>query len=142
VGAYRYSYPGRSLLDVMVNGKPIEDRVQEHTAEQIHKVCTQPDLTPNELFVSCVRFTQTIRASNFKATLTPVFIEWVRRKWTYALTEQAFYLINPAYNVPAIKAALNVLGNDISALGKMLVVIEPALKTRLGDAFRKYLQSL
>ena len=141
-GAYPASYPGRPLLDVMTSGKVIKERVEEYTAEQIHKVCTQPDLTPNELFVSCVRFTQITRASNFKATLAPTLIEWVRRKWSYVLEQQTFYLTNPAYNVPVIKAALNGLGNDLSALGKMLVVIEPALKTWLGDAFRKYLQSL
>jgi hypothetical protein len=141
-GAYLADYPGRPLLEVIASGKIIEERVQEYTAEQIYKVSTQHDLTPNELFVSCIRFTQTTRASNFKATLTPILIEWARRKWSYALQEQTFYLTNPAYNVPAIKAALSGLGNDLSALGKMLVVIEPALKTRLGDTFRRHLQSL
>lgn len=141
-GSYPTNYPGHSLLKVIRSGKIIKERVEEFTAEQIHKISTQAELTPNELFVSCVRFTQTARASNFKTMLTPILIEWVKRRWSYALEEQAFYLTNPAYNVPAIQEALNALGNDLSALGKMLVVIEPALKTRLGDAFRNYLQSL
>jgi len=141
-GTYSASYPGRPLLNVMASGKTIQERVEEYTAEQVHKVCSQPDLTPNELFVSCIRFTQTTRASNFKATLTPILIEWAKRRWSYALEDQTFYLTNPAYNVPLIKAALSSLGDDLNALGKMLVVVEPALKTRLGDAFRKFLQSL
>jgi hypothetical protein len=141
-GAYDASYPGLPLLGVVTTGDKTSERIEEYTAEQIFKACTQADLTPNELFIACVRFTQTTKSSNFKARLTPALIEWVRRKWSYVLDQQTFYLTNPTFNVPLIKAALGGLGNDLGQLGKLLVALEPALKTRLGDVFRKYLQSL
>ena len=120
---YDPNYPGLPLLEVMKSGRMIDERVQEYTGAQIHKVCTQDDLTPNELFVACVRFTQTTRSSNFKAPLTLLLINWAKRKWSYVLEQQTFYLTNPAYNVPLIETALKGIGNDLGALGKMLVVI-------------------
>lgn len=141
IADYPPRYSGGSILQGMLEGHKDGSRVEEFTADVIYKVASDAGLTADELFVACIRFLQTAKRSNFRKLLTPLILDWAKSKWNYVIDEQRFYLINPTTTVPAIRDALNALDEELSSLGRLIVAIEPSMKTPLSQPFRDYLVS-
>jgi hypothetical protein len=101
-GHIQPGYPGRKILEVMANGQSHEEGLPPYVAVQIHQVAHQAVLTPDELFVACVRFAQWADKSNLQAVLTPPLEAWARAAWAHAIEEQRFNLRSPVGSVPPI----------------------------------------
>jgi hypothetical protein len=141
IDSYPARYAGAKLVQGMIDGLNDGTRVEEYTANEIHRVAKDNGLTADELFTACVRFLQTAKRSNFQKLLTPLILRWAKAKWNYVLDEQRFYLVNPTSTVPAIRDALNRMDGKLSSLGRLLVAAEPSVKQRLSQDFRDYLTS-
>jgi hypothetical protein len=105
-------------------------------------VVHQAALTPDELFVACVRFVQWAKKSNLQRLLVPLLESWARAAWVRAIEEQRFYLRSPASSVPAIRGVLASTGTGLSFLGTLIVSAQPAVHHRFDQMFRDFLLSL
>lgn len=135
-------YSGKEILEIVRSGESKEEDLPPYVATQIHHVIQHPDLTPDELFVACVRFVQWAKKSNLQRVLTPAIEKWARARWEHAIEEQRFNLRNPITSVPAIRDALAVNMKGLTFLGKLLIAAEPAMHTKFPPDFRNYLRSL
>jgi hypothetical protein len=135
-------YAGKEILEIVRSGESKAENLLPYVATQIHHVTHHPDLTPDELFVACVRFVQWARKSNLQRVLTLAVEMWARSKWARAIEEQRFNLRNPVTGVPAIRDALAANMKGLTFLGKLLIAAEPAMHTKFPPDFRNYLRSL
>lgn len=135
-------FSGDELRTIMATGASASDRFNDNVALHIHKVASHTAMTPDELFVAGVRFVQSVHRSSFKSVLTPALLDWSRERWTYIVREQRFYLRNLAATIPAIQEALASSEVGLSFVGKLLVAIEPAVRTRCDQSIRRFLLSV
>ena len=135
-------YPGRSILEVMAGGQSREEKLPYYAAVEIRRVAHRGILTPDELFVACVRFTQWAKKSNLQLVLIPSLEAWARAAWGRAIEEQRFNLRNPASSVPAIQEILASTGTGLSFLGRLIVSAQPAVQHRFDQTFRDFFLSL
>ena len=135
-------YPGRSILEVMATGQSREEKLPSCAAVEIYRVAHQATLTPDELFVACVRFVQWAKQSNLQRVLIPSLEAWARAAWERVIEEQRFNLRNPASSVPAIREALASTGMGLSFLGGLIVSAQPSVRHRFDQTFRDFFLSL
>ena len=138
----RAGYGGKEVLDIIAAGESAAQALAPYVAVQIHLVAERSTLTPDELFVACVRFIQWAKKSNLQKVLTPAVEAWVRAGWAHAIEEQRFNLRNPAFTVPPIRALLESSDAGLTFLGRLVVAAQPAVHHKLGEAFRQFLLSL
>jgi len=143
-GEIRNGYPGRRMLELMAGGQRRDEELASYTAIEVYRVAHQAALTPDELFVACVRFVQWAKNSTLQQVLVPPLEAWARAAWERVIEEQQFYLRYPATSVPAIREALASTGTGLGFLGRLIVSAEPAVHRRFGfdHAFRDFLLSL
>jgi hypothetical protein len=135
-------YPGAEILDIMARGEGGDETLPPYTAVQVHHVAHDAALSPDELFVASVRFTQWSKRSNLQRILTPAVEAWARSAWTRAIEEQQFNLRSPATSVLPIREVLGATAAGLPFLARLVVAAEPAVHHNLGQAFREYLRSL
>jgi hypothetical protein len=135
-------YPGRNILEVMSSGQSREEKLPSYAAVEIHRVAHRGTLTPDELFVACVRFVQWAKKSNLQRVLIPSLEAWARATWECAIEEQRFNLRSPASSVAAIREILASTGTGLSFLGRLIVSVQPAVQHRFDQTFRDFLLSL
>ncbi len=135
-------YGGQEILAIIANGNSAIQELAPFVAVQIRLVAEQPTLTPDELFVACVRFIQWAKKSNLQRVLTPAIEAWARAAWAHAIEEQRFNLRNPASTVFPIRRALESPDTGLTFLGRLVVAAQPAVHHKLGEAFRQFLLSL
>jgi hypothetical protein len=135
-------YPGRNILEVVESGQSHEDKLPSYVAVEIHRLAHQSALTPDELFVACVRFTQWAKQSNLQRVLIPPLEAWARSSWTRAIEEQRFNLRNPASSVPPIREILASSDTGLNFLGRLIVAAESAVHPKFDQTLRHFLLSL
>jgi hypothetical protein len=135
-------YPGRSILEIMTVGQSREEGLPPYVAVQIHHVADQAVLTPDELFVACVRFAQWAKKSSLQGVLTPPLDAWARAAWAHAIEEQRFNLRSPASSIPPISEVLTSPDTGLNFLGRLIVAAEPAVHHKFDQTFRQFLLSL
>jgi hypothetical protein len=135
-------YPGRKILEVLADGKSSEEELPPYVAVEIHHVAHHAELTPDELFIACVRFTQWATKSNLQKVLARAIEAWARARWAHAIEEQQFNLRSPATSVPAIREALASTDAGLKFLGQLIIASQPAVRTKFDQAFRQFLLSL
>jgi hypothetical protein len=136
------SQAGKEIAKIMATGDAANQRFEDLTAAEVHKIANRGDLTPDELFIASLRFVQAAKRSNFKKLLSSALAAWARECWAFAIAEQRFYLRNPSVTVPAIEDALAASDGDLAFVGKLLVAIQPAVNPRIDNEFREFLLSL
>lgn len=132
----------RELATTMATGESRGNQDRMIVAKQVYAVVRASELTPEELYVAGVRFVQAAVASNFKAVLAPALARWARERWTYACEQQRFYMRSPGASVPAIKKAIASSDSGLAFVGRLLVAIEPAVRSQLDSKTREFLLSL
>jgi hypothetical protein len=135
-------YPGRTILEVMAGGQSREEKLPSYAAVEIHRVAHRGTLTPDELFVACVRFAQWAKKSNLQRVLIPSLEAWARAAWECAIEEQRFNLRSPASSVPAIREVLASTCTGLSFLGRLIVSAQPAVQHSFDQTFRDFFLSL
>jgi hypothetical protein len=135
-------YPGEKILEVMASGQSREKHLPPYVAVEIHRVAHQAILTPDELFVACVRFVQWAKKSNLQRVLTPPLEAWARAAWAHAIEEQWFNLRSPASSVLPIHEVLISPHSGLNFLGKLVVSAQPAVHHKFDQSFRDFLLSL
>jgi hypothetical protein len=78
MGGLQTGLAGSEIAAVMAGTREPTERVDERIASQIRQAVTRDDLTPDELFVVCIRFAQAANRSNFKKLLAPRLETWAR----------------------------------------------------------------
>jgi hypothetical protein len=141
-GDIQPGYPGRGILEVMASGQNREDRLSPYVAAEIHRAAHQATLTPDELFVACVRFVQWAKKSDLQRVLTPRLEAWARAAWERVIEEQRFNLRSPASSVSIIREVLASTGTGLSFLGRLIVSAQPAVQHRFDQIFRDFFLSL
>jgi hypothetical protein len=126
----------------MARGESREENLASYTALEIHRVAHRAALTPNELFVACVRFVQWAKISSLRRILVPPLEAWARVAWEFAIEEQRFNLRSPSSSVPAIREVLASAATGLDFLGRLIVSAESAVQHRFEQTFRDYLLSL
>lgn len=135
-------YSGNKVLGIIAAGVSDEEELAPYVGVQVHYVAHHVNLTPDELFVACVRFVQWAKKSSLQRVLTPAIEVWARSRWSHAIEEQCFNLRSPASSVPPIHAALKSVDSGLAFLGRLIAAAEPAVHYNLGGAFRQFLLSL
>jgi hypothetical protein len=119
-----------------------EEKLPSYVAIRIHRVADPATLTPDELFVACVRFVQWAKKSNLQRVLTPPLQAWARAAWAHAIQEKRFNLRSPACSAPPIREVLSSPDTGLNFLGKLIVSAEPAVHHKFDQTFRDFLLSL
>ena len=135
-------YGGQNVLKLMDSGGSGKEEFLSYVAREIHRVARNPDLSPDELFVACARFSQWAKKSNLQRVLAPAIKGWARTRWKRAIEEQTFNMRNPASSVPPIRAALAASDDGLKFVGRLMVAAEPAVHHKFDHTFRQYLLSL
>ena len=123
-------------------GERRDEKLPSYIAIEVYRVAHQATLTPDELFVACVRFVQWAKNSNLQQVLVPPLEAWARAAWERAIEEQRFYLRSPASSVPAIREILASTGVGLGFLGRLIVSAQPAVQHKFDQTFRDFLLSL
>jgi len=135
-------YPSRSILEIMAGGQSREEKLPSYVAFEIYRLIHQTTLTPDELFVACVRFVQWAKKSNLQRVLIPSVEAWARAAWERAIEEQRFYLRNPASSVPPIREVLSSADAGLNFMGKLIVSAQPAVHHKLEPSLHDFMRSL
>jgi hypothetical protein len=135
-------YGGKDILNIIASGESPVQELAPFVAVQVHRVAEQSNLTPDELFVACVRFVQWAKKSNLQRVLAPAVEAWARAGWAHAIKEQRVNLRNPASTVRPIRAVLESSDTGLKFLGRLIVAAQPAVHHKLGETFRQSLLSL
>jgi hypothetical protein len=141
-GDIQPGYPGRGILEAMASGQSREDKLPPYVAVEIHRIAHRATLTPDELFVACVRFVQWAKKSNLQRVLAPRLEAWARAAWAHAIEEQQFNLRSPASSVPPICEMLRSADTGLNFLGRLIVAAEPAVHPKFDPTLRDFLLSL
>jgi hypothetical protein len=140
-GDLQHDYSGSNIIQIMSDGQSQDHKLPPYVAVEIHRVTHQAALTPDELFIACLRFVQWAKKSNLRI-LTPALEVWARAGWSHAIEDQQFHLRSPATSVPPIREILSSADTGLNFLGKLIASAEPAVRYKLDQTLRNYLLSL
>lgn len=86
-----------------------DESKQDYVASAIRLAIERPELSPNEIYTTTLRFLQACDGNSFKGAFESAFVSWAKLQWS-RLANQRFALKSPAVVVPAIEVALRYEG--------------------------------
>jgi hypothetical protein len=136
-----YAIRVRSLVEIMNDSAADIRDLPERIARVISGVARQVDLTPDEVFVAGLRFTQV--ATNTRLRPVAQRLEtWVRAKWSDIVIHQKFRLRNPRSTAHEIETALRSSSTGLPFIAHVLLAAESAVTTELPLTMRNSLRSI
>lgn len=114
-----------------------DESKQDYVASAIRLAIERPELSPNEIYTTTLRFLQACDGNSFKGAFESAFVSWAKLQWS-RLANQRFALKSPAVVVPAIDVALRYEG--LHAVAMLLRTTTIGFDVRLNQSWLSWLK--
>ncbi|MCG2575862.1 hypothetical protein LZ012_02500 [Dechloromonas sp. XY25] len=115
-----------------------DESTQDYVASAIRLAIERPELSPNEIYTTTLRFLQACDGNSFKGAFESAFVSWAKHQW-FRLANQRFALKSPAVVVPAIEVALRYEG--LRAVAMLLRTTTIGFDVRLNESWFPWLKT-
>jgi hypothetical protein len=128
---------GEGVLSRMFPGS---GRTGSRSPEACLDLIGRSDLAPTDLLECCLRLGQRLERSEFRKGVSPSFVRWAKQEWLRIAEQRRFLLRAPSLTAPAIIAAAQAEGEDVSDLARVLAAAINGVSITVSEDFRHWIR--
>jgi hypothetical protein len=128
---------GEGILSLMYPGS---GRAGSRSPEACLDLVGRSDLAPNDLLECCLRLGQRLERSEFRKAVSSSFVRWAKQEWLRIAEQRRFLLRSPSFTAPAIIAAAQAEGEDISDLARVLAAAVNGVSITVPEYFWRWIR--